>query len=56
MLSFNAAASIFLTALVLSYLLAAMAYGFGFSHRKVGGLRFIRIGRLQLSYCICRQR
>lgn len=23
---------------------------------KVGGLRFLRIGRLQLSVCICRRR
>lgn len=23
-------------------------------HRKVGGIRFIRIGRLQVSFCKCR--
>ena len=23
-------------------------------YRKVGGLRFLRIGRLQLSWCVCR--
>ena len=23
---------------------------------KVGGLRFLRIGRLQLSFCLCRRR
>lgn len=26
-----------------------------FSYRKVGGLRFLRIGRLQLSFCVCRK-
>lgn len=24
------------------------------SYRKVGGLRFLRLGRLQLSWCMCR--
>ena len=24
-------------------------------YMKVGGLRFLRIGRLQLSFCVCRQ-
>lgn len=24
-------------------------------YRKVGGLRFLRIGRLQLSFCVCRK-
>jgi len=24
--------------------------------KKVGGLRFVRIGRLQVSYCICKAR
>lgn len=23
-------------------------------YRKVGGLRFVRVGRLQLSFCICK--
>lgn len=23
-------------------------------YRRVGGLRFLRIGRLQLSFCVCR--
>jgi len=23
-------------------------------YRKIGGLRFLRLGRLQLSFCICR--
>ena len=23
-------------------------------NRKVGGIRFIRMGRLQFSYCVCR--
>ena len=26
-----------------------------FTNRKVGGIRFIRLGRLQLSFCICRK-
>jgi hypothetical protein len=26
------------------------------SYRKVGGLRFFRIGRIQLSFCILRDR
>ncbi len=25
-----------------------------FTMRKVGGLRFVRIGRLQMSFCVCR--
>jgi hypothetical protein len=27
---------------------------FNLSYRKVGGLRFLRIGRLQFSFCVCR--
>lgn len=27
---------------------------FRLRYRKVGGLRFIRLGRLQLSFCICK--
>ena len=27
-----------------------------FSYRKIGGLRFIRLGRLQLSFCIVRKK
>jgi hypothetical protein len=26
------------------------------SYRKIGGLRFFRLGRLQLSFCICRRK
>lgn len=26
------------------------------SVKKVGGIRFVRIGRLQLSFCVCRAR
>jgi hypothetical protein len=25
------------------------------SHKRVGGIRFLRIGRLQLSFCVCRR-
>ncbi len=25
-----------------------------FSNKRVGGLRFIRVGRLSLSFCLCR--
>ena len=25
-----------------------------FKYSKVGGLRFLRIGRLQLSFCVCK--
>jgi len=27
---------------------------FNFSTRKVGGIRFIKLGRLSLSLCVCR--
>jgi len=27
---------------------------FNFSTRKVGGIRFIKLGRLSLSFCVCR--
>lgn len=27
---------------------------FNVRHRKVGGIRFLRIGRLQFSFCLCR--
>ncbi len=29
---------------------------FNVSYRKVGGLRFVRIGRLQLSFCVVKRR
>ena len=25
------------------------------SYRRVGGLRFLRVGRLQMSFCLCRK-
>jgi len=25
------------------------------TYRKVGGLRFVRVGRLQMSFCMCRK-
>jgi hypothetical protein len=28
---------------------------FNFSNRKIGGIRFMRLGRLQLSFCITRK-
>lgn len=28
---------------------------FNFSNRKVGGIRFLRLGRLQLSFCVTRK-
>lgn len=27
---------------------------FNYRHRKVGGLHFVRLGRLQFSFCLCR--
>lgn len=27
---------------------------FNFRHRKVGGIWFVRLGRLQFSFCLCR--
>jgi hypothetical protein len=29
---------------------------FNASYRKVGGLRFLRIGRFQFSFCLCNAR
>lgn len=26
-----------------------------YSYRKVGGIRFLRINRLQLSFCVCKK-
>jgi hypothetical protein len=27
---------------------------FNYRYRKVGGIRFLRIGRLQFSFCLCK--
>ena len=28
----------------------------GIRYRKIGGLHFLRFGRLQISFCVCRHR
>jgi hypothetical protein len=33
---------------------AATSPMFNVRYRKVGGIRFLRIGRLQFSFCLCR--
>ena len=37
------------------YAQAVRREGFRASWRKVGGLTFVRLGRLQVSFCICKR-
>jgi len=39
---------------VLGHTVMAGARMPGFRYSKVGGLRFLRFGRLQLSFCVCK--
>lgn len=41
---------------VAAYLQNITKGGIMWNYRKIGGLRFLRIGRVQFSFCVCRRR
>ena len=47
--------SMFIPAICLTILAVASDAMPGARYRKVGGLRFFRLGRYQLSFCRCRE-